>query len=297
MTGNSPEVDQWNSRGISQKTVLVSSRTSRLSSMSVSPNGQQLVTAENDGVIRIWNLAGQLLAKSDKVQGEISRIVFWDNQRIVTAGADGMVRIWRLSGQELVLSDSWQAHEGVITGLSLNPEKSLLVTCGDGVVAKIWNLLDWENPITFPVVSDAIVSVSFIPKSDRIATAEPNGTIRFWDFSGQPVGKLDLFYLDQLRHINFSPDGQRIVTIATNGIVRLWDWRGRQLAQFENDKDSVADSSFKPQETNQLLLVSQHGNLRLEQIQNLDQLLVRNCKFLKNYLADYPEGSKICLAR
>jgi hypothetical protein len=159
MTGNSPQVDQGHSLVMPAKPVIASSETSRLRNMGISPNGQTLATAENDGVIRIWNLARQLLAKSDKIQGEISRITFWDNQRIVTAGADGVVRIWRLSGQELTQVDSWQAHEGVITGLSLNPEKSLLATCGDGVVAKIWNLLDRRESKTLPVLSDAIVSM------------------------------------------------------------------------------------------------------------------------------------------
>jgi hypothetical protein len=85
--------------------------------------------------------------------------------------------------------------------------------------------------------------------------------------------------------------------MAASGVIHLWDLRGRQLAQFESSKSPIIDSSFNAKETNQLLLADHDGNLRLEQIQNIDQLLAKNCTLLKNYLYDYPEGAKICFAR
>jgi WD40 repeat protein len=75
-----------------------------VNSASFSPDGQRLVTASKDKIVRVWDLSGRLLAEL-KHQGEVKSANFSpDGQRLVTLGVDGTVKLWQMGGLDQLLT-------------------------------------------------------------------------------------------------------------------------------------------------------------------------------------------------
>jgi WD40 repeat protein len=139
------------------------------------------------------------------------------------------------------------------------------------------------------------MDVSFSQDSQRLATAQLDGTVRLWKMSGQKVAEFNS-YQDELRRVSFIPDGQRIATVGVDGTVRLWNLAGRQIAQLGGDEGKVVNVSFSP-DGKQLATVGSNGTISLHHVQELDELLTQGCNWLKDYLASYPEVLKVCRRR
>jgi WD40 repeat protein len=88
--------------------------------------------------------------------------------------------------------------------------------------------------------------------------------------------------------VSFSPDGQCIATAGANGTIRLWDRLGRQIAQFDSHQSKIWSVSFSP-DGQYLASAGDNGTVQLWKIEQLDELLVRGCNWLKDYFATHPE--------
>jgi uncharacterized ferredoxin-like protein len=327
------ENEPLNSNKSQLKKTTFQGHQGAVTSVSFSPDGQHMVTAGQDGKVRIWNLSGQQLAQFQGHQGAVTGVSFSrDGQRLVTTGQDGKVGIWNLSGQQLAqfqghqgavtgvsfsrdgqrlvttgqdgkvgiwnLSGQqltqFQGHQGVVKSLRLSPDGELLATLGGDGVAKVWN---WSGRQLSDLRVDQgwIMDVSFSQDSQRLATAQLDGTVRLWKMSGQKVAEFNS-YQDELRRVSFIPDGQRIATVGVDGTVRLWNLAGRQIAQLGGDEGKVVNVSFSPN-GKQLATVGSNGTISLHHVQELDELLTQGCNWLKDYLASYPEVLKVCTRR
>jgi hypothetical protein len=254
----------------------------------VSPDGH-LVTVGQNGTVRIWSQSGQQLAQFQAHQGVVTDIGISPDGYLATAGQNGTVRIWSQSGQQLA---QFQAHQSVVTDVSFSPKGQRLSTLGGDGVAKLWNL-SGKLLVELRVDQGWIMSVSFSPDNQRLATAELDGMVRIWNFSGEQLAQFNS-YQDQLRQVSFSPDGQRIATVGFEGTVRLWNLAGRQLSQFGSNENQVVNIRFSPT-GKQIATVGSGGAVTLHSVQGLSELLVQGCNWLKDYLANYPEVSKLCI--
>ncbi|NJK52444.1 MAG: hypothetical protein HC936_05705 [Leptolyngbyaceae cyanobacterium SU_3_3] len=115
----------------------------------------QIATAEKDGHIRLWNLAGQLITEFKVTSSGIRSLKFSpNNSQIVILGEDGIVRLWTATGRFITQFDVSEDSE------NQDGEKR---TPGD---------------------------IAFTPDGKRIATFF--GKIRLWTLEGQLVAELKI---------------------------------------------------------------------------------------------------------
>ena len=98
----------------------------------------QVVTAANDAVVRVWDLARRaVVVKLSGHQGPVSSAQFSpDGRRIVSASDDGTARLWdAASGQQLAVL---QGHEGRVLWAAFSPDGTRVVTASDDRTARIW---------------------------------------------------------------------------------------------------------------------------------------------------------------
>ncbi|MBD2458719.1 AAA-like domain-containing protein [Nostoc sp. FACHB-87] len=274
-----------------------------------SPDGKILVTVGKDGLIRVWNLSGKLLAQWQGHEGRISWVSFSpDGKYIATSSTDSTAKLWDLSGK---LLDEFKEHKGEVSAINFSPDGKDLVTVGRDGFVRIWKLsgqevLKFQKFWEFNSQQGEINSASISPDGKYIATAGRKDT-RIWDFSGKQIVVLDQssifssnFVPDGNRSnqgdvfiLSFSPDGQFIAT-GGRGIIQLWHVKGGQLAEYTIPEEAINGISFSP-DGKLITAVGSGGTVRVWRLEGLDDLLTRSCHWLKDYFVTRPELRKeIC---
>ncbi|PAX51696.1 AAA-like domain-containing protein [Brunnivagina elsteri] len=282
---------------------------SEIWSVVFSPNGKSLVTVGKDGLIRVWNLSGKLLAQWKGHEGRISWVSFSpDGKYIATSSTDSTAKLWDLSGQ---LLDEFKEHKGEVSAINISPDGKDLVTVGRDGFVRIWKLsgqgvLKFKKFWEFNSQQGEINAASISPDGKYIATAGKKDT-RIWDFSGKQIVVLDQssifssnFVPDGKRStqgdvfiLSFSPDGQFIAT-GGHGIIQLWHVKGGQLAEYTIPEEAINGISFSP-DGKLITAVGSGGTVRVWRLEGLDDLLTRGCNWLKDYFVTRPElRQEIC---
>ena len=145
-----------------------------------SPDGQYLVSAGQDSVVRIWSKDGKLRIELPGHQGNITSASFsLDGLLLATAGEDDTIRLWTVQGEE---KRTWKADQDEVRSLSFSPDGQYLVSGGQDGTVKIWT---WQQPNQAPVrwpVDQSPVTNVVMTANNRIITSGTEG-IKIWTFN------------------------------------------------------------------------------------------------------------------
>ncbi|NEO18737.1 caspase family protein [Moorena sp. SIO4A5] len=204
----------------------------------------------------------------------IERAVFsLDGQQLITAGRDGIIRIWDFKSNQV--SDS--SH-------NFKVDTSKLSWSSDEVS---------KDPIDTSLFSEChsagiIDEVIFSPDNKLRATAARDGTVCLWNLDGKELAQFK-GSANGAMEVSFSPDGKLLATAGLDGITKLWDLETKeQVAEFNAEsRGQVFDLNFSP-DGKQLAMVANDQIVRLWQIESFDQLMVRGCNWVRDYLENNP---------
>ena len=248
------ELHIWDVRS-GQSTALALPGDTAVHSVAFSPDGRQLVIADQYGT-RVWDpVSGRpLTAQMDSGEETQTAEFSPDGKRLLTASAyeqNGMARIWdAASGQPL--TPPMQADTEVYTAHFSPDGKRIVivsgVTTGRWVTystARIWDA-DSGQPLTETLTIDTpIDNAQFSPDGRRLVTVAENSS-RIWELRMGAPGAMVLQGDGVGSHARFSPDGSRIVT-ASSKALQLWDARtGRVLAAQSDYVGVLQDLRFSP---------------------------------------------------
>lgn len=123
------------------------------------PNGPQIITASNDGRVRVFNMDGKLLRKMEKPDegtkgwektGHVGKVLCiachkdeaYEDTLVVSGGEDKTVRIWSLkSGKQIAVC---KGHENHVTGVCFCTGRGI-----KGVPEKLAASMDFKGEIRF----------------------------------------------------------------------------------------------------------------------------------------------------
>ena len=157
-------------------------RSTNMTSVAFSPDGSELLTANGDHSLRVWNTTTwqqkmALVGHTDEV---------WDaryapNGQYVVSGAwDNTARVWDLKTQKVVYTIP--AHVSDVWGTAFSPDGQLIATCGGDRKVRVWDMA------TGLLVQDV---------SGELHTAE-------------------------VENVAFSPDGRHLVSVSRDGSAKIW---------------------------------------------------------------------------
>jgi WD40 repeat protein len=237
-------------------------RNTDLSLIVFSPDGEQLLTADDTGVVQLWD-AGQLheTAVLTGYSGTLRSAVFSpDGQRILTVGETEPARLWSADGElRTVLDEETQRTNSA----TFSPDGTQLLTahchtlhesgfCSAGY-ARLWDA--GGQPVATFAEGAGVNWATFDPSGSRIVTAEcaalsdgrcSGGVVRLWDAAGQPLGTLGGYlFRNQVLFATFNPAGTRILANSGNEAA-LWTTAGEFLTTLGAQVERFWRARFSP---------------------------------------------------
>ncbi len=278
---------------------------------------------QNRDVIKLWKVAdGRELTTLHGHSHWISSINFSPDGTIFASGSyDKTIKLWNVpDGKELM---TLHGHSEAVLSITFSLNGKMLASGSHGGTIKLWNIENGKEIRTLRH-SSPVVSIDFSPDSTMLVSAGDK-TIRFWKISnGMEIRTLQGYSERATMTINFSPDGKILASGGFDKIIRLWDWaNGKEIRLLQGHTGSINSISFSPDGTtlasggadktirlwkmeeggensalqrpsyfvnNNLLkwfvLGSDDKAINLDL--DLDDLLVRGCKWLHGYLKTNP---------
>jgi WD40 repeat protein len=227
-----------------------------------SPNGKTLVTAGDDGIIRVWD-AGTLkwVRAINADNAAIFSLAYSsDGSLLASASFDGTVQVWNANTFAHVQTfDTAPAGSGLAKvkqySVSFEPASKAQFVYSTGADGNVWiwdlsrQALSSKTPSHVGNGDPTVGWLSFAPNGSKAyATANFDGTIRFFDSN---PGTVTAYPSNALR-LAYSPDGTLVASAGadTSGKslgLKLWNSATHVLFRaFADHKGHVASVAWSP---------------------------------------------------
>jgi WD40 repeat protein len=181
---------------------------------------------------------------------------------LVTGDDRGEVKLWDLLGQRDSPRDFPSLNVGsVVFDIRFSQDGTLIAIGGENGLLKIWDWRN-DRIITLPGHAGQFVRVVFSPKNDYLATADTDGIVILWKIQNlrealTAAADSDLEAIlqpttlrghqDAIHRIQFSADGRYLASASLDDTVRIWlTADGALLDTIAGHQDEVLGISFSP---------------------------------------------------
>lgn len=197
--------------------------------ITVSGDGQTLVSGGDDGRLHLWNPKGEEIASPfAKHPAAITAVaISQDGQTIVTSDQTGTAYLWNRQGGLINLP--WRSDTGNIRSVAIRADGKLIVSGDDGGTVRLWNQQGKSQVLPIPATQIASINqVAISANGQTIASGDQNGIVRIWNGQGEAISQLR-GHQGSVEAVAVSNDGQWIVTGGRDTTVRLWNRQGELI--------------------------------------------------------------------
>ncbi len=277
-------------------------------SISFSPDGKMLASANSDGTIKLWNLDGDELHELQTFRGhraEINKVNFSSDGRVLaSAGQDGTVRLWSLESRKL---PTLRGHSKGISKISFSPDGKMLASASYDGTVKLWSL-DGTELHTFSEHKDSMCKystgvrrVSFSPDSQTLVSCCDSGNVKIWSLNGTVTNtfKVEVIYPYDM---SISPNFKRLVITDETDFknITIWSINGTLIKTLEEKKlgselKPPIFTSFSP-DGEIIACVDYYGEVKLYSYDGIKLHRFEACNNPINCVSFSPDGNMLALA-
>ena len=255
-----------------------------VNSLSVSPDGQMIVSGSNDTTVRLWRSGGAPIS-TWQTSGRVRAVAFSpDGKTVATANVAGetsTIALWNVADGKVRLKIDVPDS---ISSIAFSPNGAFLAAGGHDGTAKIWNVQSGRLLRTLTGHQGWVNAIAFSPDSRTLASASEDGTVKLWDVVKSRMIR-SLARSAPIYSVAFSPDGKSLAAAGDtlpdgNAALMLWDLAKGDAANstaqiLEGHRAPVSQISFSPDGKS---LVSASGDATLRLWRTRDGALIQTLK-------------------
>ncbi|MCE9563956.1 MAG: serine/threonine protein kinase [Planctomycetes bacterium] len=240
--------------------------TDAVHGVAVAPNGKSLVSAGQDGIVRVWDLATGRASRLVGHTGGVKCIAYSPNgTHILSGGTDRTARLWLASSGTPVRS---LEHKDAVKAVAFSADSRFALTgCGDRVL-RLWDVTSGRRMARFEGHSGDISCVLFFPDNQRLLSSSWDKTARLWETkTGKELrcfgGSATPLQWLTIMSMALSSDGTRLAVGGSDNLLRVWDAvDGRELGHYPGHTDWITTVAFSS-DGRHLLTGSRDNTVRL----------------------------------
>ncbi len=183
-------------------------------SLAFVPGGPWLVSAHQDGRLRVWDATDGRLAHDAPAHpgGALSLAVAPGGQRLASGGADGRIQLWDTSTWRHV--GTHDGHRGWVVSLAFDPTGRVLASGSKDQTVKLWTA-PGADPQTLLGHTHWPYALAFSPDGRTLATGTADrmsnvaGEVKLWD---PKTGRALLTLPGQSGPVAFTDGGATLIT-------------------------------------------------------------------------------------
>ena len=207
----------------------------------VSPKGDWIAGACQDGRVRLWSFpSGELRQSFDLQDQRVSSLRFSGDETLLAVGGDrGGVRVWNIPSGKLKLQ--LKGGESVVA-LAISPDKTLLAVARKDVPAQLWDLTSERVITELPAKFAGSLSLDFSPDGQWLASADADTDLRIYESRTGALRATTSALLLETFAITFAADSKSLYAGGADKTVSVIDVAaGNVVRKFPQQPDAVSE--------------------------------------------------------
>jgi len=196
-----------------------------ITAVAISSDGEFVVTASEDGTLRIWNgWSGESLYVLEELAHTLHSVALAESGRTVVAGSDdGSVLVWAPRSDESGGVKTLEFHQSAVRSVAVSDDGQVIASASDDGTVHVWDAREEREFRVLPRLPAGMRGVALNGDGSRLLTASRQGMVSVWDVSTEE--RIQPIPWDEFHEVAIALDatGARRFLGTADGSIRVWN--------------------------------------------------------------------------